>query len=135
MCHQLFCNEKLRIIGKFDIIFPLCGIYTFNLGCFKGKYRIFSDIDLCHRVENLFSTSVSFRVMVFHIFYISILSHVESVDSVVTGLTAAFPVDPASGNDGHVCSVLYIEIIIYNVNAFLRHDNRDMDLLVSSPLR
>ena len=43
----------------------------------------------------------------------------ECMDSVVARLTASLSMDPAAGNDRDVSAVLDIEIIVYNINAFL----------------
>ena len=43
---------------------------------------------------------------------------------------AAFAVNAASCDDRHVSAVLNIEIIVYDINAFLAHNDRDMHLLV-----
>ena len=36
----------------------------------------------------------------------------------------------ASGDNRHIGAVLNIEIIVYDINAFLTHNNRNMHLLV-----
>ena len=117
--HQLLRHKKLRIVRKLNVVFPLCGINALDLCRFKGKHRILTDIDLCHRIEHLLPCPVSFCIVIFHIFYIRILSYMECMDSVVARLTASLSVNPAAGNDRDVSAILDIEIIVYNINAFL----------------
>ena len=117
--HQLLCHKKLCIIRKLNVILALCGINALDLCRFKSKHRILTDIDLCHRIEHLLSCAFSLCVVIFHIFDIRILAHVKGMDSVVARLTAALSMDPAAGNDRDVSAVLDIEIIVYNINAFL----------------
>ena len=130
VCHKLLCHKKLCIVGKLDIILTLRRIYSFDLCRLKRKDRVLADIDLRHRVEDLLSRPISLSIMIFHIFYIRVLSHMKCMDPVVAGLAASLPVDTAAGDDRNVRSVLDIEIVVYDINAFLRHHDRNVDLLV-----
>ena len=130
VCHKLLCYKKLCIIGKLDIILALRRIYSFDLCRLKRKHGVLADIDLCHRVEHFLPRPVSFCIMIFHIFDIRILSHMECMNPVVARLAASLSMDSASGNDRYVSAVFNIKIIVYDINAFLGHYDRYMHLLV-----
>jgi len=47
----------------------------------------------------------------------------------MTGFRTPFPVDSASCDNRYICSVFYIEIIVYNIHTFFSHYYRNVNLL------
>lgn len=130
MSHELFCDEEFGIGSQFNVGFTFGGVNAFNLGCLKGENRVLSHIDLRNRIQNLAAGAITLGIVVLDIFDIGIFSHMESVDTVVAGLAAAFTVNTASGYNRNICTVFNEEIIVNHIDARLRHNNRDMYLFI-----
>ena len=113
MGHQSFPYHQGRIGSKFCLRSANGGIHAFDLHHFHFHRTAFFQICFRHRIQDPFCASVPFAVMLFHIFYFTVLSYKKPMHAVMLRILHAAVMDAAAGHDHHVAVFPNIKIIVH----------------------
>ena len=101
---------------QFRCIGPDGRVNTLDLDHLHFHLAVFFHIYFCSRIQNTFSCTVTFTVMLFYVFNFRILSNEKSVDAVMLRVLIATVVDTTACYDHYIRVFANVEII---VNHFL----------------
>ena len=130
ICHQPFQHKQLCVCIHGHVGLTHRGIDTLDLYRIQREYRILSQFNIGHGIQDPAAGAVSLAVMLLFITHIGIFSHMEGMDPVMAALITAAVVDPAAGDDRHICSIFNIKVIVYQIrHSGNTHHHRNINLL------
>ena len=74
---------------------------------------IFIKVNNSCRIHHIFSITITFAIMLFNIFYFSVLFYIECVNSYVLGCVNTTIMNTTSGNNCYITVFSNIEVIVY----------------------
>ena len=127
MGHQTFSDHQSGTGSQLSFSITYGGIHALDLHHLHLHRGILLHIDFCARIQDTFACAVTLTVVLFHIFYFCVFSHVETVNTVMLGILHTAVMNTTAGHYHYIGILTDIEIVVYHLfQTALTQNHRDV---------